>query len=919
MKKHNFYRGKGLLTYAVVLLTVMGTLLFAGCTNETDSAPSVPEKYKVTVTTTVGGTVNKTSSLPENGIVKANTEIIFTAIPEKNYKIKKWTLNDVEVNGTKTSYTLKITQESRVKVFFEYIGSSPLTQYKVTTSATIGGIIETNPIIPLDGMITENTEITFTATPVKNYKIQKWTLNGIEIHDTAQTYTLKVIGELTICVFFEYIGTEPLSKHKITLIANEHGSATPSIVIPTDGMVEENTKITFTAVPAEGYVVDTWKITGGSFIDNTGTEGNTIAKVKVGHQDMTVTVCFVKAMYAVNYSVDTTNGMHGSLQAVYANDGTPVSAGSVIEYGKTIFLTAIPEEGFEVDHWIVNGLPITGNDMTLYQYIVTQPSNIQVVFKVISLFDKVTITITGDERVDEVASGTVAINPHKSWNEIEARLKAKLTLKAEWKDGDYGIYLWKLGDADGTIIDDTYVFTGNTTVYAVTNYVKFHIEDNVLTRYTGGKPRGSIIIPHNVTEIKGAYPGIFANCTEITDIKLPVNLTIIGTSAFRGCTGLKQLTLPAHLTVINSEAFRGCAGITELDFPISIASIDDTAFYGCTGLTTVNNLPVGTPVFQGCTNLKTVNISKKLSTISNKAFLGCTGLERIDFPEDGSITSIEKNAFRGCTGLTTVNNLPVNTLALQECISLKTVSFSKKLTTIDTETFRGCKGLKTIIFPKDASLTAIDGTDFEHGAFRDCTALEHIKNLSVSNTLAFKGAKSLKKVSFSNNVTVIGDKIFFFCSSLTTIHLPQKLMTIGEDSFAGCPLTSINFNECMNLTHIGARSFSGYYDSTVLDLSNNTKLTSIGNQAFWACSKIIQVILPASVTEIGERAFDRCSELNYVIIKSNTLSLMGKNAFKSIKERCNFRVKKGSGVKDALMVKCGARYEYWVIREEDHL
>ena len=72
----------------------------------------------------------------------------------------------------------------------------------------------------------------------------------------------------------------------VTFSAGEHGTlkAKADSVTETDKSpisVEKDKTVTFTAMPAENFVVDKWTIQGGSFESGTGTDGNSTAKVKV--------------------------------------------------------------------------------------------------------------------------------------------------------------------------------------------------------------------------------------------------------------------------------------------------------------------------------------------------------------------------------------------------------------------------------------------------------------------------------------------------------------------------------------------------------------------------------------------------------------------------------------------------------------
>lgn len=159
-----------------------------------------------------------------------------------------------------------------------------------------------------------------------------------------------------------------------------------------------------------------------------------------------------------------------------------------------------------------------------------------------------TINITvnvGDERIESYTGPALSNKkPGVKWSDIKPSDET-IKLKPEWQGGDYGLYEWRLNDENGQKIDDDYTFTKDTTVYAVTNYLKFKTETkngklciSEDKGYTGDKPKGKIIIPAGIKHIGKRA---FKNCSGLTSISLPASLTMIAGSAFNGCSGLNSV------------------------------------------------------------------------------------------------------------------------------------------------------------------------------------------------------------------------------------------------------------------------------------------------------------------------------------------------------------------------------------------
>ena len=99
--------------------------------------------------------------------------------------------------------------------------------------------------------------------------------------------------------------------------------------------------------------------------------------------------------------------------------------------------------------------------------------------------------------------------------------------------------------------------------------------------------------------------------------------------------------------------------------------------------------------------------------------------------------------------------------------------------------------------------------------------------------------------------------------------------SIGDDAFFKCTrLTSVTIPD--SVTSIGDYAFAWCSGLTSITIPDS--VTSIDNAAFYHCSSLTSVTIPDSVTSIGHDAFDSCSSLTSVTIPDHVTSI-GNAAF----------------------------------------
>jgi len=130
--------------------------------------------------------------------------------------------------------------------------------------------------------------------------------------------------------------------------------------------------------------------------------------------------------------------------------------------------------------------------------------------------------------------------------------------------------------------------------------------------------------------------------------------------------------------------------------------------------------------------------------------------------------------------------------------------------------------------------------------------------LTTISNYAFYYCTSLTSVTLPNSVTSIGTYVFYYCTSLVDINIPDGVTTIGNNVFSGCTsLVDINIPD--GVTTIGGGT---YYDG-----------------AFYGCTSLTSVTIGAGVTTIGNNAFQNCTSLRNIIIDNDKAITYNGNSF----------------------------------------
>ena len=442
----------------------------------------------------------------------------------------------------------------------------------------------------------------------------------------------------------------------------------------------------------------------------------------------------------------------------------------------------------------------------------------------------------------------------------------------------------------------------------------------------------SLIIPNSVTSIGEEA---FSWCENLTSVTIPNSVTSIGEKTFFSCRNLSSVTFPNSVASVGDWIFGGCSSLTEPIYnnhvfaymptsytgayfiPSGIECIAGRAFDGCYNLTSVtipNSVTnIGEKAFNSVPNIiyngiatgspwgaRSMNgyvdgylvytdaskttllacftsaegeiiIPNNVTSIGEAAFYDCSSLTSVTMPN--SITSIGSRAFWGCSGLISVTMpnsiLSIGEAAFYDCSSLSSVTIPNKVTSIGDHTFFGCTNLSNVTIPN--SVTSIGNRVFEN-----CNSLPVVNNVRYADTYLVEAVnKTLPSYSIKAGTKWIGDWAFHDCKSLTTVTIPNNVLSIGEGAFSGCEnLTSVTMPN--SIISIGNGGFENCNSLTSINIPNS--VTSIGSSTFGNCTSLNSVVIPNGVTGIGYSAFKGCTNLTSIIIPSSVTSI-GWSAF----------------------------------------
>ena len=386
-----------------------------------------------------------------------------------------------------------------------------------------------------------------------------------------------------------------------------------------------------------------------------------------------------------------------------------------------------------------------------------------------------------------------------------------------------------------------------------------------------------IILLSNITTIDN---NAFNQCERLTDITIPSSVTTIVNNPFEICRNLESIVVEEGNTTYHSK--NNC--VIETD--------SKTLIIGCNGSiipTDGSVTSIGSDAFH-YSNIIDITIPKELTTVGSNAFSNAP-LATVNYLgtiadwcamnfEDGEANPIKTYSDFYVQGqkITEDENLviPEGVTAIEKytfrsCKFAGSLTLPSTVTTINTSAFFNCN-LTSINFNKNGQLTTIGNTAFDN--CNNLTSVAIPEGVITIDRAAFQRCSNLMTVTISSTVTTIGNSAFSNCSSLTTIIIPEKVTSIGNSAFYGCSsLQSVGFGTNSSLQTIGESAFYGCRSLTTIKIPEGVE--SIGTWAFYGCSSLQSVDFGTNsqLQTIGSGAFFNCSSLTTIKIPEGVKSI----------------------------------------------
>ncbi len=275
--------------------------------------------------------------------------------------------------------------------------------------------------------------------------------------------------------------------------------------------------------------------------------------------------------------------------------------------------------------------------------------------------------------------------------------------------------------------------------------------------------------------------------------------------------------------------------------------------------------------FSNVTKIDTLEIGKGLQNCSDLHELFFYGKEKkfdrfVNLKLTSSIDSLDKSIWNSSIGSTTIRVKQIildNKFTSLGNETFKNVLFSKinlnNILDLGKQNFVSCDTSLDLDF--NEAMTKISDEAFMNTKCFDASKTLNLKNVTEIGKKAFLNS-SITKIDF-NKVKKIDEEAFANSELFDELDFKQ-VETIEDSAFSNCNHLIKGING--NISKIGNKAFYQCSSLKSINLSNSD-LKEIGDEAFYQCKKLENINLE-SVETFGSSSFEECKSLDNINLKN---------------------------------------------------
>ena len=264
-------------------------------------------------------------------------------------------------------------------------------------------------------------------------------------------------------------------------------------------------------------------------------------------------------------------------------------------------------------------------------------------------------------------------------------------------------------------------------------------------------------------------------------------------------------------------------------------------------------------------------VTSEVSTEGNLVtLLGDNAMKVTQLSVNGYLNNVDIGLLKKMAGQTKETDSEVT--GSLKSLNLSEATFTEKGKIVPESIFQNCKNLQHV----DLS----NMTEIGKGAFNNCalTTLSIPASVTKICAQAFMNCSALKTLKFeagtSEKELVLETEAFFGCVNMDLANggvLPSRIISIAARTFQGCGITKLTLPQNDKLTGVSRKlDFNGV---------QTDNMGALGYGAFFGCSKLTDLTIPANVTVINEVVFQDCNLKNVTFADATKITEIQNYAF----------------------------------------